>query len=65
MERAGYPAFSRGFKVRRWLRYAHTGEVYGVIGQSIAGAVSAGAAVMVWTGVAMSWRRFFGAPGRG
>ena len=58
--RGGYPTFSPGFKVRRWLRYAHTGEVYGVFGQSIAGAVSLGAAVMVWTGVAMSWRRFFG-----
>ncbi len=63
--RGGYPTFSPGFKVRRWLRYAHTGEVYGVIGQSIAGAVSLGAAVMVWTGVAMSWRRFFGPAGRG
>jgi len=63
--RGGYPTFSPGFKVRRWLRYAHTGEVYGVIGQSIAGAVSMGTAVMVWTGVAMSWRRFFGPAGRG
>ena len=63
--RGGYPTFSPGFKVRRWLRYAHTGEVYGVIGQSIAGAVSLGAAVMVWTGLAMSWRRFFGPAGRG
>ena len=61
--RAGYPTFSRGFKVRRWLRFAHTGEVYGVIGQSLAGLVSLGVAVMVWTGLAMSWRRFFG-PGR-
>ena len=58
--RAGYPAFSPGFKVRRWLRFAHTGEVYGVVGQSIAGVVSLGAAVMVWTGLAMTWRRFFG-----
>ena len=58
--RAGYPAFSRGFQIRRWLRFAHTGEVYGVIGQSIAGVVSLGAAVMVWTGLAMTWRRFFG-----
>ena len=63
--RGGYPTFSPGFKVRRWLRYAHTGEVYGVIGQSIAGAVSVGTAVMVWTGLAMSWRRFFGSAGRG
>ena len=58
--RGGYPTFSRGLKTRRWLRFAHTGEVYGVIGQSIAGIVSLGVAVMVWTGLAMSWRRFFG-----
>ena len=57
--RAGYPTFSRGFQIRRWLRFAHTGEVYGVIGQSIAGVVSLGVAVIVWTGLAMSWRRFF------
>ena len=62
--RAGYPTFSRGFKIRRWLRFAHTGEVYGVAGQSIAGVVSLGVAVMVWTGLAMSWRRFFGPAGR-
>ena len=64
VERAGYPTFSRGLKIRRWLRFAHTGEVYGVIGQSIAGVVSLGVAVMVWTGLAMSWRRFFGSAGR-
>ena len=62
--RAGYPTFNRGFRIRRWLRFAHTGEVYGVIGQSIAGVVSLGIAVMVWTGLAMSWRRFFGSAGR-
>ena len=62
--RAGYPTFSRGFKIRRWLRFAHTGEVYGVIGQSIAGLASLGVAVMAWTGLAMSWRRFFGSAGR-
>ena len=64
IERAGYPTFTRGFKIRRWLRFAHTGEVYGVVGQSIAGVVSLGVAVMVWTGLAMSWRRFFGSAGR-
>ena len=65
VERAGYPTFSRGFKVRRWLRFAHTGEVYGVIGQSIAGIATLGVAVMVWTGLAMSWRRFSGSLRRG
>ena len=58
IERAGYPTFSRGFQIRRWLRFAHTGEVYGMFGQSIAGVVSLGVAVMVWTGLAMSWRRW-------
>ena len=65
IDRAGYPAFNRGHKIRRWLRFAHTGEVYGVIGQSIAGIVSLGVAFMVWTGLAMSWRRFFGRARRG
>ncbi len=62
--RAGYPTFSRGFQARRWLRFAHTGEVYGVVGQTVAGAVSLGVAVLVWTGLAMSWRRFLGSRGR-
>ncbi len=59
VERGGYPTFSRGLKLRRWLRYVHTGEVYGLLGQSVAGAASLGTAVLVWTGLAMSWRRFF------
>ena len=63
--RGGYPTFSRGHKIRRWLRFAHTGEVYGVIGQSIAGVVSLGVTVMVWTGLAMTWRRFLGPVSRG
>ena len=62
--RAGYPTFTRGFKIRRWLRFAHTGEVYGVVGQSIAGLVSLGVVLMVWTGLAMSWRRLPGSRGR-
>ena len=64
VERAGYPTFTRGFKIRRWLRFAHTGEVYGLIGQSIAGIATLGVAFIVWTGLAMSWRRFFGSARR-
>jgi uncharacterized iron-regulated membrane protein len=40
------------------MRFAHTGEVLGIAGQTIAGLVSAGAVVMVWTGLALTWRRF-------
>jgi len=57
-ERTGYPIYSQARKVRRWLRFAHTGEVYGLLGQTIAGIAASGAVVLVWTGLAMAWRRF-------
>ena len=52
--------FSRqtsGRKTRTWLRFAHTGEVYGLPGQTFAGLVTGGAAVLVWTGLALALRR--------
>ena len=52
---------SRGQRIRFWLRFAHTGEVYGFVGKTIAGIASVGATVVVWTGLALTWRRFFGA----
>ncbi|MBP7778413.1 MAG: hypothetical protein KA371_14950 [Acidobacteria bacterium] len=39
------------------MRFAHTGEYYGLTGQTIAGLVSAGGAVLVYTGLALAWRR--------
>ena len=58
-ERGGYPTHSRGRQLRSWFRYAHTGEVYGFAGQTIAGAASVGGVVLVWTALAMAYRRFF------
>ena len=58
--RASSQPGSRGQRIRSWLRFAHTGEVYGFVGQTIAGVASAGAIVLVWTGLALAWRRFFG-----
>jgi uncharacterized iron-regulated membrane protein len=52
-----FSSFSAGRKLRTFLRFAHTGEVAGIIGQSIAGLVSLGGAVLVYTGFALSWRR--------
>jgi hypothetical protein len=40
------------------LRFAHTGEVAGIVGQTVAGLASAGGALLVWTGLALAWRRF-------
>jgi uncharacterized iron-regulated membrane protein len=53
-----FASLSRGRQLRSWLRFAHTGEVYGLIGQTIAGLASSGAAVLVYTGLAMALRRF-------
>jgi uncharacterized iron-regulated membrane protein len=47
-----------GSRARRILRFAHTGEIGGVFGQTLAGLVSAGAVVLAYTGIALSWRRF-------
>jgi uncharacterized iron-regulated membrane protein len=56
-----YEAFadqSLGRRLRSISRFAHTGEVLGLPGQTIAGLVTAGAVVMVWTGIALTLRRF-------
>jgi uncharacterized iron-regulated membrane protein len=56
-----YEAFSDltpGRRVRNILRFAHTGEVLGIPGQTIAGLASAGGLVLVWTGLALALRRF-------
>jgi uncharacterized iron-regulated membrane protein len=48
---------SPGRKARTMLRFLHTGEALGIAGQTVAGIVSATSAVMVWTGIALAWRR--------
>jgi uncharacterized iron-regulated membrane protein len=49
---------SLGRRLRSISRFAHTGEVLGLPGQTIAGLVTAGAVVLVWTGIALTLRRF-------
>jgi uncharacterized iron-regulated membrane protein len=56
-----YEAFddqSLGRRLRSISRFAHTGEVLGIPGQTVAGLVTAGGAVLVWTGLALAWRRW-------
>jgi uncharacterized iron-regulated membrane protein len=53
-----YSSQSAGRRARTWLRFAHTGEIYGLAGQTVAGIVTAGGAVLVWTGIALALRRF-------
>ena len=53
-----FSSYTRGRQLRSILRFAHTGEVLGIIGQTIAGLVSIGGAVLVLTGLALAIRRF-------
>jgi len=53
-----YAGQSLGRALRGWVRPLHTGEAAGVVGQSIALVASTGGAVLVWTGLALAWRRF-------
>ena len=49
---------SPGVQARRWVRFLHTGEALGLAGQTLAGLASAAAALLVWTGLSLSLRRF-------
>jgi len=48
-----------GRRLRSILRFAHTGEVLGLTGQTIAGLVSLGSVLLAWTGVALALRRLW------
>ncbi len=53
----GGAAQTAGQRARSWFRFVHTGEQYGVIGQTIAGIASLAACFLVYTGLALAWRR--------
>jgi uncharacterized iron-regulated membrane protein len=59
-----YSNNTRGRRLRSWLRFAHTGEVYGLAGQTMAGLASLGGAFLVYTGLSLAWRRFYSWRGR-
>jgi uncharacterized iron-regulated membrane protein len=52
-----FDQLSAGRRARSWLRFAHTGEIYGLAGQTIAGLASLGGAFLAYTGVALAMRR--------
>jgi uncharacterized iron-regulated membrane protein len=52
-----FSSYNLGRRLRTWARFTHTGEVGGLLGQTIAATASAGAAVLVWTGLALALRR--------
>lgn len=57
-KREDFASLSPGRRIRSWMRFAHTGEYYGVIGQSVAGLASAAGILLVYSGFALAVRRF-------
>lgn len=59
-----FSTYTRGRQLRSILRFAHTGEVLGIPGQTIAALVSTSGAFLVITGLALAIRRLRGWLGR-
>src|SRR4029077_10259643 len=55
-----FAAQNLGRRLRSWVRPLHTGEAAGIVGQAIVGSASTGGAFLVYTGIALAWRRFRG-----
>ena len=53
-----YGEQNSGRRLRSWVRFTHTGETGGIIGQIIGFFACIGGAFLVWTGFSLAWRRF-------
>lgn len=53
-----YESYNAGRKLRLWVRWIHTGEAGGFWGQTLAMLASLGGAVLVYTGFALTCRRW-------
>lgn len=60
LSRSGYEDLTTGRKVRTWMRFLHTGQALGWPGQLAAGIACLGSLLLIYSGFALSWRRFFG-----
>jgi uncharacterized iron-regulated membrane protein len=54
-----FSSYTRGRQLRSILRFTHTGEVAGIVGQTVAGIVSLGGTFLAFTGLALAFRRFY------
>jgi uncharacterized iron-regulated membrane protein len=58
LRRDGYADLNAARQIRAWTRYLHTGEAVGPVGQFVAGLACLGGLFLVYTGFALSFRRF-------
>ena len=65
VDRATFADQSTGRQVRTWLRFLHTGQALGWWGQLLGAIGCLAGCFLVYTGFALSWRRFFGRKPKG
>ena len=53
-----FSAYSPYRKARAIIRFLHTGETLGILGQTVAGLASLFACIMVWTGFTLAYRKY-------
>jgi uncharacterized iron-regulated membrane protein len=53
-----FDTLNTGRRLRSWSRFTHTGEAFGLPGQTIAGLASLAGVMLVWTGISLALRRF-------
>ncbi len=59
LKQEGFGDLTPGRRLRTWTRFLHTGQALGWPGQLVAGLACLGGCFLVYTGFALSWRRFF------
>jgi uncharacterized iron-regulated membrane protein len=59
-----FSSYNSGRQLRAWIRFTHTGEAGGLVGQSIASIAAAGGVLLVWTGLSLAIRRLVASPSR-
>ncbi|HXT76212.1 MAG TPA: PepSY-associated TM helix domain-containing protein [Candidatus Eisenbacteria bacterium] len=52
-----FSSYNSGRRLRSWIRFTHTGEAGGPLGQFIAAIAALGGAFLVWTGISLAIRR--------
>jgi uncharacterized iron-regulated membrane protein len=52
-----FSSYSLGKRLRLFVKYIHTGEAGGVLGQTLSGLASLGCCALVWTGIRLFLRR--------
>lgn len=57
--RSGFADLTAARQIRSWTRFLHTGQALGWSGQLVAGLACLCGCFLVYTGFALSWRRFF------